>query len=980
MTTNNLVNRTSTRVPFQLPEFIRSEESYQTFVAFIQAYYEWMELADTSNSSNSIATTNQGPVYATQNLLKYTDIDNTIDAFVQYFIDDFLPNFPTDALTDKAKLTKVAREIYNKKGTPASYQLLFRALYNSDVELFMTRDVVFRASDGKWYVSKSLRLATDDPAFLGLNNLRIFGETSKSIATVERGLRSGNKIELYISNIERLFQTGETIRVVGNKNETLYFKDGAVVDSTVQGSAPLTAKIVGSVSSVQINPAKRGQLYNAGDPVVFFGGVNEGSQSKARATVLETTTGSLRDVSVDNGSYGYRQNPNTAISIAGGGGSGAIAQVSTIDPSGQVDVGFIPTDSLAKFMNVNLHSTIRLNAAAYTQFGANTSANINCSLANAFSFTGFSTYPIGGVLLQNGGNGYRSLPTISAKSVYDTTDVNGSDGYLASLGILGPIQIINGGDGYANGEIIQFMGGTGEGAYANLTVNATGTIISADYIYANNADGIVTYPLGGIGYRNTALPELVIDTVAGANAVLTVTTVLGDGATFTSVADERGIGAITSFQVEDFGEDYISAPSVSLKVRDLVVTNVSLGNLVRAGDTIYQGNDLQTSVFRAYVDTITLLSDTGQENTSKYLLRTYNYTSNTKTNLQLKSTDRVVGDDVYLDLDTTYNTTDTSGNPLFQSGIRTYGNGAAIATAKFLNGLIIGEGQYLNSDGFPSSFQVLENEDYNDFTYELLSDKSFNAYKDILFKLVHPSGTKIVPTTAIKSEHKIDMTSEMITSNSHTLGYYTGTQGSNAAMTSTFTNTSNNIIKFDALVGANLEQILAPNAYISLVSDTGPNVYSTIVSVDANSNTAVISDNVFLTFANVAFANAVSSNSQINITSLTGTYDVINNGDYSNTQNHLEDIAFVGDKIRIYANASNDYQGTITYVSLSNNVIFTTPSISFSANNANVSIARNLVATHVDIFNTIGTVFLPELATESGDSIITEIGQFIIIG
>lgn len=976
MTTNALTNRISTRVPLQLPEFIRNEESYQTFVTFIQAYYEWLE-------ESNIGDSKQGAVYGTQNLVNYADIDTTMDEFVEYFINDFLPNFPKDALTDRTKLLKIAKQLYSTKGTPSSYKFLFRALYNSDAEINMTRDVVLRASDGKWYIPKSLKLATENEQFLSIDNLRLFGEETKSIATVERSIRSGAKIEVYISNIERLFQSGEFVRVVDNNNQTVYFKDGVIVPAGTPGSSSLTAKIVGSIASVAINPNKRGQLYVAGDPVVFYGGLDSVTAAPAKAIVEATTSGSLRDVQILNGSYGYRADPNTYITFSGGGGTGAIANVSTLNPNGRMDVTYIPQD----FLGLSGATSIKLGANNYPFFKANTSANINCSLANAFTFAAFSTYPIGSVALNNGGGGYTSLPTVSAKSLYDTTDPQTTPnlkakGDLAALGILAPIIITTPGQGYANGDIINFTGGAGTGAHANVTVNATGSIVSAQYVYSNTVNGVVTYPLGGLGYKSDSLPMLSVTSSGGSNVALYVPTVLGTGATFASVADERGIGAITSFLVEDFGEDYISAPSISLKIRDIVVKNVSLSNIVKTGETVYQGTSNATASFKAFTDSITLLEQNADPANTKYILRTYNYTSNTSTSMQLKVTDREGLPNVYMDIVTTYNTQDASGNYLFKDGIRTYGNGAAEATAKFLNGLIIGEGQYLNDDGFPSSFHVLESTDYNDYTYQLKVEQSFSAYQDVLFKLLHPAGTKVVPINMIKSAEKVEITRESYSANSQSIGYYTGADASGATMTGTWNNTSNNIVQFTNLAGANLSTFLYVGSKLSITSSTGPNVYSDVISVDGSSNTAVISDNVFLTFANVATANVVSTEDVINSISLTGNYDLINNGEYSNTQNHLEDIVFTGDKIRVYANASNNYEGTVTYVSLSNNVIFVTPSLSFSANSALLSVGRTISAEDgsVRIYNTLGTIYYPELTTENGQSLTTEDGKLLILG
>jgi hypothetical protein len=385
-------------------------------------------------------------------------------------------------------------------------------------------------------------------------------------------------------------------------------------------------------------------------------------------------------------------------------------------------------------------------------------------------------------------------------------------------------------------------------------------------------------------------------------------------------------------------------------------------------------------VSKAFVDSIRLLEPGANTAVSKYVLRTYNYTSNTKTNLQLKLTDRIVGANIFLDLDTSYTTINTeTGEYIFNQGIRTYGNGAAVATAKFLNGLIIGAGLYINDDGFLSSNQVLENEEYNNFTYQLIVQKSFDAYKDVLFKLLHPSGTKVTPINALKSQTDVNIHRESFKSNSQPLSYYTGNTSSTASMYSTFENASNNIIKFTNLSGANLAAIINVGSKISVTHVYGPNVFSEIISVNAASNTAVITDNVFLSFANVATANVLTSNNRINILSLTGQYDVINNGEYSNTANKMRDIVFVGDRVRV-VNGASTFHGTVTYVSYSNNVIFANTTLGFTSTSANVSIGRTLSSTDVDIYNSLGTVFYPELITQDNKEIITQDDRTLLLG
>ena len=181
-------NKTSLLVKSQLPEFVRDNPDYQNFGLFLQAYYEWMEQ-------------NGGVTDRAKSLLSYRDIDTTTDEFIDYFVNDFLPYFPRGSLISKDDAVKVARELYQSKGTPSSYQFLFRILFNSDFEVFATKDVVLKASAGTWYISKSLKLATEDLTFLETKELRVFGETSKSIATIETGVLAGKKIELFISNV-----------------------------------------------------------------------------------------------------------------------------------------------------------------------------------------------------------------------------------------------------------------------------------------------------------------------------------------------------------------------------------------------------------------------------------------------------------------------------------------------------------------------------------------------------------------------------------------------------------------------------------------------------------------------------------------------------------------------------------------------------------------------------------------------------------
>lgn len=906
MIVNN--QKTSLLIDSQLPEFVRDNPDYGNFRLFLQAYYEWMEQEG--------KVTNR-----TKNLISYKDVDETTDEFLNYFTNEFLPYFPQDTLIDKQQAIKVARQLYQTKGTPASYQFLFKVLFDSDFDLFYTKEAVLKASSGTWYVAKSLKLATNDSNFQYIDNFRLFGETTKSIATVEKAFTIGTKTEVFISNIQRLFQSGEYVRVVDNANQTVLF-DGQ----------PLRAKIIGQISQIKIDPKNRGLLYVTGDPVVVYGGLNSDAGLGATAVVGETTSGSIRSIGVVTSGYGYSAEPNTHINITNA--PGAYAIVGSLDPRGASNVAFLPSDT------ISLKKDIVLGNSNYF-FSNLTISDANTTLVNALSFVSFTTYPISSVVVTNGGGGIRDIPDITAESGYQTDLFTYAS--IPGLGILSPIQITNGGHGYRVNDKIVFTGGIGRGAYANVTsVAANGYITGVSYVLNTTPD----YPLGGMGYTSTDLPTLSVLSAnnQAANASLYVPGILGTGATFLPTVDRAG--SITSINLVDGGEDYVDTPSISLKVQDITVSNVAISNLPTKGNVIYQGANTNSASYMAMVDSVELLQQNQDPLLSIWNLRVFNYNSNPDKTKKL-NIDRPAGANVYLNMTgTRYNNTYTV------DGYRNYGDGTAKATASFLNGLVISQGQYLTTQGQPSGYDLLQNDVYNNYTYKITVEKEIEKYRDVLLNLLHPSGINVIGRYALKSNTAFNHLVQEGVSGGHSLSYYTNNNETTITITADFTNKSNNIVKFNNLSGANLSNfITVGNSYISIVPLYGSNVHAEVTSVNTTSNTITLASNVWLTFANVATVTGTSGSNTINITSLTGRYDIINNGNYSNTAYPLMDIVYAGDKVLVANNTSK----TVDYVDYIGGIIYLTTNLAFDANSY-LSVNRTLTANGADviIYNPIG--------------------------
>jgi len=1046
-------NKTSLLVPFQLPKFISEDPNYANFVLFIQAYYEWLE-----QQNNTLDFS--------KNLLNYMDVDTTTEQFLQYYVNDFMSYFPQEILADKTKAIKIAKQLYQSKGTPASYKFLFRILYNSDVDFFYTKDAVLKASSGKWYVPRSLKLATSDKNFLSIQNLRLFGQTSKSIGTVEAAIYDGLKTEVFISNIERLFQSGENVIVVDSANQPVYFLNSEIVPAGTAGSETLVAQIVGQISQVKIDPNNRGLAYQAKDPVVVYGGLNSNVSNPTGATVEvgSVTSGSIQRISVVSEGYGYTTSiANTQIggantfikfsNLVGTNPQAPIAVVGSLNPVGIANVTFIPTDSiqlkqyhyLGNIAGSSGANTYNSSTGLWTQqvyqFANLSSANANTTLANALSFASFSTFPLSSIIVENQGGGFSAPPDIQAISEY-TTDVY-SQTKLQNLGILAPIQIINPGSGYSNNDKIVFIGGSGYGAFANVTVNGTGSIVSVDYV--SNSTNRMT--LGGMGYFN--LPTIVVGRTGSGNVTVSTTSnvvtgngtnftsqfsngallvsntniiigtvktvvnsnsmiltsnssytlnanlyylgtasllipgILGSGATFSQALNR--VGSITSFNIIDNGEDYVGAPKVSLKVQDLIVSNVFSSMIPSAGDVIYQGANTNTATYTAFVDSINVLENFVPANNSIYQLRVYNYTSIPNKNLPLKIDSKGAAVTLVGGYTNIHNTTfdNSVENTRFDSanGIISYGDGFAKANATFLSGLVIGDGQYLDTTGQPSAFDVLQSTDYNNYTYQITLSKEIEKYREVLLNLLHPSGTKVLGRIAMASNSNMDFEVSDALDTGYRLSYYAGLAATVTIPAGNAANPSNNIVKFNNMYGANVSDFITANSTeLVFTYGTGINdvVHSMVVKVNNAANTVTLEDNVWTYFANVAVSSSLANgnNQIINIQSLTWSYNIVNNGTYSNTAYPILDIIRVGDKITV-----NGVAQTVTAF----NTPFTSVVLSgplTSGANGYVSVGRSFTSLYdnVQIIGPVGTQYFAQLGTENGDILTSETNEWLLIG
>jgi len=258
--------KVSTVVSKQLPEFVREDNAQ--FVAFLEAYYEFLE------------QTNK------RNLESLRDVDDTVESFVQYFKDELMPQLPQAVLSDKRYLAKQIKEVYRSKGTIKSYEFLFRLLFNETPDLYFPKVDMLRLSDGKWDQSNVIRA------------VQITGESFNLVGqTITQGATRAS-VESVIK-----FQVGTNTIVQLTLNEpsivgTFNFTDSITgLDNT--NNSVITLDVI--PVSTNFNVIQSGSYYSIGSPLTLISGTG----ADAQAEVQNIGYGEVTNIIIDTPGSGY---------------------------------------------------------------------------------------------------------------------------------------------------------------------------------------------------------------------------------------------------------------------------------------------------------------------------------------------------------------------------------------------------------------------------------------------------------------------------------------------------------------------------------------------------------------------------------------------------------------------------------------------------------------------------------------------------
>ena len=432
--------KTSLLINRQVPEFIR--EDHPLFISFLEAYYEFLETEQ--------GTQNNDLTKVSKDLRYLSDIDTSLDAFESNFLNNYANLIPKDITVDKAFLIKNVLPLYLAKGSPRSFQFLFRMFFNKEVELKFGKDQILKASDSDYKLENILSARTEVTSFYtgdGSNNIFSLAQPvsrDEIEVRVNGELKSANSLNAGANSeflhVEReqqklIFHTvpdsGVDIRVTYTNIQAGGFDETLLINRKIIGQTSNASAVVSTAASRIIDELHKIELFL--DRSDILGDFSQSEELRTDIVVDGTlvnislnTVSSIESIKVDDGGSSYNVGDIVPIN-AGAFETIANAEVETIftdflrDPvissntpygtfsanggsgfepgsfltGGNSEVGFISYTVVDVDANgINTPNTFTMMG---TVIGANTSSNS----AQSFADLCISNAAIGGTGLNN---------------------------------------------------------------------------------------------------------------------------------------------------------------------------------------------------------------------------------------------------------------------------------------------------------------------------------------------------------------------------------------------------------------------------------------------------------------------------------------------------------------------------------------------------------------------------------------------------
>lgn len=168
----------------QFPEFTR--EDYPAFIKFVELYYKHLNETQVEGIGQSFDS--------------IRDVDTTLDKFIDELWKEFGINIPRTNNVNDRYFLKHIKEFYSAKGSEESFRMLFRHLYNTEIEIKYPKEQILKTSDGTWTQDISVLVQVTSGDIFDIIDQQISVYTNQQIINV-----TANRVRLLDDDYYEVF-------------------------------------------------------------------------------------------------------------------------------------------------------------------------------------------------------------------------------------------------------------------------------------------------------------------------------------------------------------------------------------------------------------------------------------------------------------------------------------------------------------------------------------------------------------------------------------------------------------------------------------------------------------------------------------------------------------------------------------------------------------------------------------------------------
>lgn len=302
-------------------------DNYPLYQAFIDLYYKFINQKE--GAAGEI-------IYHAESL----DIDRVLDEEITNFYDLYAKELPLSIAYNKRNLIKILNQIYEAKGTENSLKLLFRLIYDEDINISYPIENVLKTSDGKWSKEQYFTVYKHSGVFPPENSRIVFSNENGDFSVITTGLEiiDDDVCRLRFSSLNKVYLPMEQM-VTHTDGENTYF----------------VGKVIPSPQKLRI--LKPGKYWKKGKAIVIPGSVRD-----TVAVISSVSTGGvITGMEILEYGIGHQQNQVSIISPFPRKPTGSMQdlsfEITSVNPAA-VGVGFTDHPGVTYHHTINIEDYV----------------------------------------------------------------------------------------------------------------------------------------------------------------------------------------------------------------------------------------------------------------------------------------------------------------------------------------------------------------------------------------------------------------------------------------------------------------------------------------------------------------------------------------------------------------------------------------------------------------------------------------------